>query len=100
MTKEQEQVLVETLKRRVEDLAVGIERMKLAEYIDLLNDPKRLLYVNFLAGLARGIGTAIGFTLLGAIVAYYIKGLLLSYLPSISDMIAKVVILVRSQSGY
>ena len=58
------------LSQKIDELSLRIEGLNLAEYLEILRNPKRLLYVNFLGGLARGFGTAIGFTLLGAL--YYI----------------------------
>ena len=46
--------LVEALKQKIDELSLNLERMKLAEYVELLNKPKRLIYINFISGLARG----------------------------------------------
>ena len=61
--------LIEALKQKIDELSLNLERMKLAEYVELLNKPKRLLYINFISGLARGLGIAVGFTLLGALLS-------------------------------
>jgi hypothetical protein len=53
------------LDGKVEELAYYLERMRLAEYIQLFNRPWRLMWLNFLAGLARGVGIAVGGTLTG-----------------------------------
>jgi hypothetical protein len=58
--------LVEALKLKIEELSLNLEHMKLVEYVELLNNPKRLLFINFISGLARGFGIAVGFTILGA----------------------------------
>jgi hypothetical protein len=62
--------LIETLKQKIDELSFNLERMKLAEYVELLNKPRRLLYINFISGLARGLGIAVGFTLLGALALF------------------------------
>lgn len=49
-----------------------LERINMTGYIEYLENTNRLLYTNFLIGLARGIGYAIGFSLLGAIIVYII----------------------------
>ncbi|MBZ4687025.1 MAG: hypothetical protein PWQ96_2102 [Clostridia bacterium] len=88
----------ETLHEKIEKLSVTIEKMKLAEYVKLLESPWRLLYVNFLAGIARGFGMAVGFTILSGIVIYILQKLVILNLPLISDFIADIVRLVREQS--
>lgn len=89
--------LIEALKEKVEELSLNLERMKLAEYVELLNNPKRLLFINFVSGLARGLGIAVGFTLLGALVLYILQRLVVLNLPVVSDFIATLVHLVQLQ---
>jgi hypothetical protein len=89
--------LIEALQRKIEELSLNIERMKLAEYVELLNKPKRLLLINFISGLARGLGIAVGFTLLGALVLYVLQRIVVLNLPVVSDFIADLVRLVQLQ---
>lgn len=87
--------VVGTLKDKVEELTIAMEKMKLAEYVYLLKRPYRLMYINFLAGIARGLGMAIGFTILGALVLLVLQRLVLLNLPGISEFIATIVRLVE-----
>lgn len=89
--------LINTLKEKVEKLSLDLEKMKLAEYIELLNRPFRLLYINFISGLARGVGIAVGFTIFGALVLYILQRLVVLNLPVVSDFIAEIVRLVQIQ---
>lgn len=82
------------LEGRLEELSVSIEKMKLAEYVNLLNNPMRLLWINFISGVARGVGMAIGFTLLGAVLIYFLQKIVLLNLPLISDFVADIVQMV------
>lgn len=88
-----------TLQDRVAELALNLEKMKLAEYVELLNNPWRLMYINFLAGLARGVGIAVGFTILGAIVLYFLRQLVMLNLPLIGSFIAEIVKMVQMRVG-
>lgn len=83
--------LVEALKLKIEELSLNLEHMKLVEYVELLNNPKRLLFINFISGLARGFGIAVGFTILGAIVLYIMQRIVVLNLPVVSDFIATIV---------
>lgn len=87
------------LEEKIAELAEKMEKMKLAEYVQLLNHPWRLLYINFLAGLARGVGMAVGFTVLGAVVLYFIKVLVMLNLPLISEFLAEIVRMVQLKAG-
>ncbi|HAG06936.1 MAG TPA: hypothetical protein DCL13_02015 [Peptococcaceae bacterium] len=92
---EQERHLLQKLGARIAELSIAMEKMKLAEYVSLLERPYRLLYINFLTGIARGLGIAVGFTILGAIVLYILKRLVMVNLPGISSFIATIVSLVQ-----
>ncbi len=60
---------------RLERIADEMERLGLDEYISYLRNKRRVLIVNFMAGVARGFGMAIGFTILGAIVIAFLQRL-------------------------
>jgi len=86
------------LQNKTEELVTRMERLNLAEYVEMLREPKRIFWINFLAGAARGIGMAVGFTLLGALIIYFLQRLVLLNLPIISDFIADLIRMVREQS--
>lgn len=94
-----EKKLLKILLSKINNLSVKMEKMKLAEYIKLLDNPWRLMYVNFISGLARGVGIAIGFTILGAVVLYFLRILVVLNLPLIGDFIAEIVRLVQLKVG-
>ncbi|MDD4170178.1 MAG: DUF5665 domain-containing protein [Desulfotomaculaceae bacterium] len=83
------------LQRKITDLAIKIEKMKLAEYVKLLDNPWRLMYINFIAGLAKGFGIAVGFTILGAVVIYFMRIVVMLNLPLIGNFIAEIVRMVQ-----
>jgi len=89
--------LQEKLRQQVESLSVNIEKMKLAEYVDLLHSPKRLLLINFISGIARGLGIAVGFTILGALVIVVMRSLVDLNIPVIGGFIANIVDVVQQQ---
>ncbi|SHJ96672.1 DUF5665 domain-containing protein [Desulforamulus aeronauticus] len=84
-----------SLQDRIDVLAKNMEKMKLAEYVELLGDTKRLLWVNFISGIARGLGIAIGFTILGAVILFFMKKLVMLNLPVIGGFIAQIVQMVQ-----
>lgn len=83
--------LMRDLRNRLDEMSRNMERMKLAEYVDMLEKPGRLLYLNFLMGLARGFGMAIGFTILAAVVVWFLQRLVVLNVPLIGDFIAEIV---------
>ena len=82
---------------RLARLSQDLERFNLAEYISLLNNPRRYILVNFTGGIARGLGFAVGATLLAALLVYIMQRLVLLNLPLIGDFIAELVRIVNEQ---
>lgn len=79
----------------MEKIARDMERFNIAEYVELLNNPRRYLMINFVGGLARGFGIALGMTLLGAFVIYMLQRMVVLNLPVIGDFIAELVKIVQ-----
>jgi hypothetical protein len=89
--------LLEKIHDAVTEMAKNMERTQIADYVRLLNSPKRLILLNILAGTARGVGIAIGFTLFTATIVYILKALGALDLPIIGDYIADIVRIVQAQ---
>ncbi|MCF6095858.1 DUF5665 domain-containing protein [Thermovorax subterraneus] len=89
--------ILRDLSFKIDDLSVKIEKLNLSEYLELFRNPRRLLYLNFLAGVARGFGMAVGFTLLGALALYILQRVVILNLPLIGDFIAELVRIVQDE---
>lgn len=85
----------EALLRRLEAFAQQLERLHLADYIAYVDDRRRMLRSQFLSGLARGVGMAIGFTVLGAVLVVFLRRLAEQNLPLIGDFLAQIVTIVQ-----
>lgn len=83
--------------KRMDDLLQSLERLKLAEYLQYLDDRKRLIRNQFLAGLAKGAGAAVGFTILGAVFVWLLNRLAHQNLPIIGDFLAQLVDIVQKR---
>lgn len=85
------------LLEKLDDYSRLLEKVRIADYVQLLERPRRLLMINFVAGVARGLGMAVGFTLIGALAIYLLKALVSLHLPVISNFIARIIIMVQEQ---
>jgi hypothetical protein len=81
----------EHLRRLVERL----EAMRIADYLELLEKPRRLVVTNFIAGIARGLGFAIGTTIVFAVVIEVLRRLILINIPLISDYLVDIIRLIE-----
>lgn len=99
--------MLENDKNRIEEklniLEEGIERVnenfKKSEIHDLmyiLGSKKEILKRNLIAGIARGIGTGIGFTIITAIIIYFLQKIVRLNIPVIGEYINDIIEIVKS----
>lgn len=88
---------IATLIRKLQDAIAAFEKANLAEFIELFNRPARMLYLNFLAGVARGFGVAVGLTLVSALFVAMIVYLARLNLPVIGEFIAEIARIVQNE---
>lgn len=86
--------MLRSISKKLDQIAFSMEKFKFVDYMDLLNNPRRLLLTNFIGGLARGFGMAVGFTVLGAIAVYILQQVVLWKLPVIGEFISEIVEIV------
>ncbi len=85
--------------RLVHRLAVELEKAKLGDYVQMMARPWRSIWLNFLAGVARGAGMVVGTVLVGGIVVIFtIQGL--KYVAKHSDMVPWVGEQVKEAVGF
>lgn len=85
-------------KNKQQALIDSMERTRLAEYAMYLEKPWRLLGMNFLIGLARGLGMTIGLALVLALIVFIAQEIIAANLPGISKWLADLMGLVQSYS--
>ena len=85
----------QTVLGRMDGYLERLERLRLPDYIRYLENRRRFLLMQFLGGVARGLGTAVGFTILGAVLVMLLQGLAQRNLPVIGDFLAEIVTIVQ-----
>lgn len=73
---------------QIEKLSRKMDNIRVAEYIEMVSNPKRVIFLNFIAGLTRGLGMGIGFTVLAGIVLYLMRSWV--NLPVVGKLIAEL----------
>ncbi|MFH5182847.1 DUF5665 domain-containing protein [Paenibacillus sp. TAB 01] len=89
--------LLAKINKQLIHVANQMEKTQIADYVQLLNSPRRLIWTNILAGISRGVGIAIGFTVFATTILYFLKMLGALNLPIIGDYIAEIVKHVQYQ---
>ena len=82
----------------LQSVADVLQRSGISDYIEFLSNPKRVIIVNLWAGIARGFGMAVGFTLIGALVVYILQKLAYQHIPYIGSFVSEIVKIVKHQS--
>lgn len=83
------------MANKLDEHLMALERLRLPEYIRYLEDKRRFYRMQLIGGMVRGFGTAIGFTILGAVLVWLLQGLAQRNLPVIGDFLAEIVSLVQ-----
>lgn len=86
---------LERLTQVTEELTRYMEKTRIAEYVEYINHPGKLLWTNFLIGIARGLGGTIGLALVLGILLFIGQKIILLNLPYISDSIADFIIMIQ-----
>ena len=83
------------MAKRMKEYLRALEGLQLPEYLRYVQDTRRLMRTQFIAGLFRGLGMAVGFTILGAVLV--LQALAQHNLPVIGDFLARIVAIVQSR---
>lgn len=76
------------MESRLDRWAILLEKIKIDDLILNYSNPKRLIYLNLLSGVARGLGLTIGTTLVIALLGFLLSQFL--DLPIIGEYIANL----------
>ncbi len=86
---------VRRLADTLQSVSDSLERAKIAEYVGLLNRPGRLIYLNSISGLFRGLGMAAGFTILGALLIWVLTRSFILNLPIVGNFLGELVWIIQ-----
>lgn len=100
MDKEPEPADLGRIERKLDKMAKDMYAAGMVEYIELANNPRRFYWRNFVMGIARGFGMAVGFTLIAALIIYLMRLVVNLNIPLIGDFIAEVARIVITELGY
>lgn len=85
------------LERWEQKLSDYFERVNFGAYVQLLQRPKKILWLNFLGGIGRGVGIGVGFTIIAALIVVILQQVSVWNLPVIGRYIADLVRIVQAE---
>ena len=72
-----------------------LQNMNIHDSLYILGSKKEIIKRNLLAGIARGIGGGIGFTIITAVIIYFLQKIVRLNIPIIGEYIKDIVDLVQ-----
>ena len=89
------------LLTRWERIAERLDASRIAEYVELMNKPRKLIWTSFVAGIARGLGAAVGATVVFALVLEVLRRLIVVNVLGIGDFIVSILKVIEAkQCGF
>ncbi|WP_419742020.1 DUF5665 domain-containing protein [Paraclostridium dentum] len=88
---------LEIANNRIDSLLYMFERSRIMDYMILTDSRRRMFAINFIAGIGKGFGQAIGFSFLTGLVLYVISKWV--NLPIIGEYIAEFLDMVDNFRG-
>ena len=87
------------LLTRWERIAERLDASRIAEYVELMNKPRKLIWTSFIVGIARGFGAAVGATVVFALVLEILRRLIVVNVLGIGDFIVSILKVIEAKQG-
>lgn len=88
-----------SLVPKLVELSRRLEESSIAEYVEFMRNPRRVIWCNFLGGAARGFGFAIGASVLAAVFLYLLSAIISLNVPIIGRFVSEIVKFVEEHRG-
>lgn len=86
---------INLLQKSIDKLAQMLQDMNIHDSLYILGNKKEIIKRNLLAGIARGIGGGIGFTIITAIIIYFLQKIVRLNIPVIGEYIKDIIDIVQ-----
>lgn len=91
--------LLRSVNRNVQRLASRLEADNVGEFVALSQRPMRMIWMNLLAGLSRGLGFFLGAGLMATLVTVVAAWVTYHMVPALGDLGASVLNFIRDFMG-
>lgn len=83
------------IEKKLNTILKKIENRTIIENNEVKYEFKNTLWKYFVIGISKGVGIAIGFTLLGAVIIYFLQKLVMLNLPVIGAFVRDIMNIVE-----
>ena len=85
------------IEKKIDKINETLKKSNIIEITYVLGNKKEILKRNLIAGLSRGVGIGIGFSLVTSIIVFLLRRLIMLNLPIIGDYIADIISIVENR---
>ena len=86
---------INILQKSIDKLMSFYEKREIHDFVYTLGSKKEIFRRNLLAGIARGIGGGIGFTIITAIIIYFLQRIVRLNIPIIGEYLNDIIDIVQ-----
>ncbi len=92
---EMNEKLLKGLEKNIENLNNNLTKNNIIELSEIIGNWKKLIWRNFISGIAKGVGIGIGFSIVTAIIIIILQRIITLNIPVISQYIADIIEIVQ-----
>lgn len=85
----------ESISGEIDRLARRLENSGITEYVKLSMNTRRILWLNFLSGISRGLGFTIGTAFVLGVVFKILSGIIDMNIPYLTELLTEFVRMVK-----
>lgn len=86
---------LKSIEKKLNTILKKIENRTIIENNEVKYEFKNTLWKYFVIGISKGVGIAIGFTVLGAVIIYFLQKLVMLNLPVIGAFVRDIMNIVE-----
>ena len=87
--------ILKGLEKNIENLNNNLTKNNIIELSEVIGNWKKLIWRNFISGIAKGVGIGIGFSIVTAIIIIILQRIITLNIPVISQYIADIIEIVQ-----
>lgn len=87
--------ILKGLEENIKNLNNNLTRNNILELSEIIGNWKKLIWRNFISGIAKGVGIGIGFSIVTAIIIIILQRIITLNIPVISQYIADIIEIVQ-----
>lgn len=87
--------ILKGLEESIKNLNNNLTRNNILELSEIIGNWKKLIWRNFISGIAKGVGIGIGFSIVTAIIIIILQRIITLNIPVISQYIADIIEIVQ-----